>query len=92
MTQYGAVSEPVAKAMAEGVRNRLGTDVAVSTTGYAGPTGGTDENPVGTVFVAVAHAGGTTVTRYGWVGTRAEVMNRTAKLALNALRLHLMKL
>ncbi len=92
LTQYGAVSEPVAQAMAEGVRSRLGTDVAVSTTGYAGPTGGTDENPVGTVFVAVAHAGGTTVTRYGWVGTRAEVMNRTAKLALNALRLHLMKL
>ncbi|MCS6864369.1 MAG: competence/damage-inducible protein A [Gemmataceae bacterium] len=91
LRQYGAVSEPVAQAMAEGVRARFGTDVGVATTGYAGPTGGTDDNPVGTVYIAIAHAQGTAVTRYGWIGTRAEVMNRTAKLALNALRLHLMK-
>jgi nicotinamide-nucleotide amidase len=91
LERYGAVSEPVARAMAEGVRARFGTDLAVATTGFAGPSGGTDENPVGTAYVALAHAGGTDVTRFGWLGTRYEVMSRTAKLALNMVRLRLMK-
>jgi nicotinamide-nucleotide amidase len=91
LTRHGAVSEPVARAMADGVRARFGTDYAVATTGFAGPTGGTEAEPVGTAYVALAHAGGTEVTRYGWIGTRAEVMSRTAKLALNLVRLELMK-
>lgn len=92
LSRYGAVSEPVARAMAEGIRDRFGTDLAVATTGFAGPTGGTEENPVGTAYVALAHTDGTDVTRFGWLGTRQEIMSRTAKLALNMVRLRLMKL
>jgi competence/damage-inducible protein CinA-like protein len=91
LQKHGAVSEPVARAMAEGARAKFGTDIAVATTGYAGPTGGTEENPVGTAFVALAHAAGTDLTRFGWLGTRFEIMSRTAKLALNMVRLRLMK-
>jgi nicotinamide-nucleotide amidase len=91
LERFGAVSEPVARAMAEGVRAKFGTDLAVATTGFGGPTGGMAADPVGTAYVALAHAGGTDVTRYGWIGTRSEVMSRTAKLALNLVRLRLMK-
>jgi nicotinamide-nucleotide amidase len=91
LERFGAVSEPVARAMAEGARARFGTDLAVATTGFAGPGGGTDENPVGTAYVGLSHAAGTDVTRFGWLGTRYEIMSRTAKLALNMLRLRLMK-
>lgn len=89
LAEHGAVSEPVARAMAEGVRARFGTDLGVSTTGFAGPGGGTDANPVGTAYVGLAHASGCEVVRWGWLGTRYEVMSRTAKLALNVVRLKL---
>jgi nicotinamide-nucleotide amidase len=91
LTKYGAVSEPVASAMAIGVRAKFGTDLGVATTGFAGPTGGTDENPVGTAYVGLAHAGGCDVVRWGWLGTRYEIQSRTAKLALNMVRLELQK-
>jgi len=88
----GAVSEPVAAEMARAVRDIAGTDWGVATTGVAGPGGGTEETPVGTVFVAVANAApwesgdsGVTVTRYEFDGTRTEVKTQIARQALEDL-------
>ena len=92
LERYGAVSEPVAQAMAEGARAKFGTDLAVATTGFAGPGGGTEKDPVGTAYVGLAHARGTEVTRHGWIGTRLEIMSRAAKLALNMVRLKLQRM
>jgi nicotinamide-nucleotide amidase len=91
LATHGAVSAAVAEAMAVGVRQRLAADFAVSSTGIAGPGGATEETPVGLVYVGLAWAGGSTTTTWNWAGTRAEIQSRTAKLALNALRLHLLK-
>jgi nicotinamide-nucleotide amidase len=85
----GAVSAAVAEAMAAGCRARFGTDLAVSTVGIAGPGGGSADKPVGLVFVGLAWDGGARTARFSWIGTRAEVQSRTAKFALNQVRLHL---
>ena len=88
---FGAVSEPVAGAMAEGVRRITGADIGVSVTGCAGPDRDDRNNPVGTVYVGIATAGGTRVIKPD-VGqeSRAEIRRRAAdevlKLALDALR------
>jgi nicotinamide-nucleotide amidase len=86
---HGAVSPPVVEAMAVGCRARMKTDLAVSTSGLAGPDGGTPEKPIGLVFVGLAWPGGVLSRSWNWGGSRTEVQSRTAKLALNLVRLHL---
>ncbi len=76
------MSEEVARAMAEGARARLGVDLAVSVTGIAGPTGGTEEKPVGTVWFGVAAEGETEARRVIFLGSRTEIRERAAQTAL----------
>ena len=78
----GVVSEPCARQMAEGARKVLKVDVAVSATGIAGPTGGTAETPVGTVFIGVSSAKGTRVDECHFEGDRQRVREQSAAHAL----------
>ena len=89
---HGAVSEAVAEEMAAGVRDTAGTTWGVSTTGIAGPTGGTDQKPVGTVYIAISNAAewGTgesrcRVERYVFDGSRREIKRQIAERALEDL-------
>ena len=89
---HGAVSQPVAAAMAEGARGNLSSTWAVSITGYAGPDGGTAENPAGTVFIGVAGPDGTEVRRLQFVGDRQRVRQMATVWALDLLRLRVRRL
>ena len=84
---HGAVSEPVARAMAEGALERAGADFALATTGIAGPDGGTAEKPVGTVYIALAIRGGETrASRYFFPMDRATFQEMASNTALDMLR------
>lgn len=92
LDEHGAVSEPVVRQMAQVARDRAGTTWGVATTGIAGPGGGTQEKPVGTVYLAVAYAGAwgtqesTTVTAHrAFDGDRLEIKEQIARGALNLL-------
>ena len=78
----GAVSEAVACAMAAGARHRFGADWAASLTGIAGPGGGSDEKPVGTVWVGISGPAGTTATKLQLFGSRTEIRARAVQSAL----------
>ena len=86
LKNYGAVSEPVAHSMAIGARERFGTDYALSVTGYAGPEGGTEDNPVGTIFVGLAGTDSVEVKRFRFPGDRARIRSFAAHAALDLLR------
>lgn len=79
---YGAVSEPVAQAMARGAREKLGSQIAVSVTGLAGPAGDGSEHPVGTVFVGYCDENRLCSREYHFIGDREQIRNAAAKAAL----------
>src|SRR5262249_7677294 len=81
--QHGAVRAQVAEAMAQSCRERFGSDLALSTTGIAGPDSDASGKPIGLVYVGLAWHGGVRHWEYRWWGTRMEIQSRTAKLALN---------
>jgi len=86
LREHTAVSEPVAAAMAEAARARTGSTFALSTTGIAGPAGGTEATPVGTVFIGVAGPQGCLVHRFRFLGNRERVRVLAAQTALDLLR------
>jgi len=87
---YGAVSEPVAKALAEGIRKRCGTTLGIGVTGVAGPTGGSAEKPVGLVFHALAGESGTEVIKRNFTGDRSRIRWYASQQALDMVRRKLM--
>lgn len=89
---HGAVSEETAREMAEGIAKNFNTNVAISTTGIAGPGGGTSDKPVGLVYIGIYVNGKTTVSKYILPGNREEIRLRATKYAINDLRLRLLEL
>ena len=85
LKKYGAVSEQVAKAMAEGIRKTSNVDIGIATTGMAGPTGGTEEKPVGLVYIAISTSEDTLVKKFHFSGERLQNKENTSKAALELL-------
>lgn len=92
LNRYGAVSQSVAEQMAEGVRRATGVTYGISTTGIAGPTGGTPEKPVGTVWMAVATPNGVFSRRMVFGSVRSQNIERASSNCINLLRLQLLGL
>jgi PncC family amidohydrolase len=86
---YGAVSEPTAREMARGARERMGADVGIALTGIAGPTGGTPEKPVGLVYIALSAPDVELCQRYVWQGDRLANKEQSAEAALQLLLTYL---
>lgn len=91
ISTQGAVSEDVAKAMAQGMLKKSNADIALSVTGIAGPGGGSEEKPVGTVFIGMANTKNTRVYRFLFSGNRYEIQQITAQTALDIVRCSLLK-
>ncbi|HKW48850.1 MAG TPA: competence/damage-inducible protein A [Gemmatimonadaceae bacterium] len=86
LAKHGAVSEQIARQMAEGVRGRLGATIGISITGVAGPGGGTPEKPVGTVWIAGALPEGTRAVQLKLIGDREEIRRRATQSSLELVR------
>ena len=83
--QYTEVSTEVVKQMAEGVKKRFLADYSIATSGYAGPSGGTSNNPIGTVFIAVSSASGINIERFIFLGDRQSIVNQASEKAVSLL-------
>lgn len=92
LDKFGAVSEETAKEMAEGIAKRHNTNIGLSTTGIAGPEGGSEEKPVGLVYLGIYINGKTMVKRYVFNGNRQQIRLRATKTILNDLRLELINI
>ena len=89
ISKYGAVSRQVASIMSENIRKKYKSDYGISTTGISGPGGGSDEKPVGTVFIGVADKNNTLVTKRNFINDREINKLKTSQLALNELRMRI---
>ncbi len=90
--QHGAVSYEVARALAENARLKCGATFGLSTTGIAGPGGGSPIKPVGLVFTGLAHETGTEVIRNMFLGGREQIKFQTSQKVLDMLRRYLLKI
>ena len=86
--EHGAVSEACVLAMARGIKQLAGTDIGLSVSGIAGPTGGTREKPVGTVYMAMAWNDDVQCWKYSFGGSRIEIKQQTSEEALLRIREH----
>ncbi len=86
LEKYGAVSQEVAESMALGAQKELNADYSIATTGIAGPDGGTEEKPVGTVWIAVSGPSGVRSKKYIFRHNRERNIIRTTQTSLNMLR------
>lgn len=91
LNKWGAVSEEVVVQMANGARENLDTNYAIATSGIAGPDGGSEEKPVGTVWIAIAGPNGTTAQKFTFGTNRERNIKRTANTSINILRKEILK-
>ncbi len=91
LEHHGAVSEATVLEMARGIRKAMGADIGISISGIAGPTGGTPDKPVGTVWIGLSSARGEYARHFLWSGDRLAVKEQSAQAALKMLVEHLHK-
>ena len=89
LENFGAVSEQTAREMAANVRQILNANIGVSVTGFAGPGGGTPENPVGTVYIGISCSDGVKVQKFNFGGTRTEIKEKAVDAALNLIKIYI---
>ena len=89
LENFGAVSEQTAREMAANVRQILNANIGVSVTGFAGPGGGTPENPVGTVYIGISGSDGVKVQKFNFGGTRTEIKEKAVDAALNLIKIYI---